>query len=122
MSLQRNLYQLASLLELITGAALVILPATVMELLFGSSIEATGNHIAQLYGLALIGLGLASWGIPCPKSGKIALLFYNNLAGLLLLYLAFQGIAQGFMVWPAAILHLALGLLIAKERFSHHSD
>ena len=74
-----KLYPLASIIELASGAGLVVAPALVMQLLFGSSIGSAGDHVAQLYGIALLGLGVTCWGKNCNDQTKNGLMLYNLL-------------------------------------------
>ena len=116
-----NLYSIAAIIELVSGAGLVVAPVLVIQLLFGSSVGATAHYISQLYGMALIGLGVTCWGKNCNNQTKIGLMLYNCLAALLLLSFAIRGIAMGIMVWPAALLHLGLGALMVGDRLFDRS-
>ena len=113
-----NLYKLGAILELATGAALVVCPALVMQLLFGSPLGSGGDHVAQLYGLALLGLGVACWGDSCADQSQKGLMMYNSVAAIVLISFAVRGIAAGLMVWPAGLMHLALGSLMVWDLFS----
>lgn len=117
-----NVYRLSSCVELTTGAALVFAPTIVMTLLFGPALGENTIYVAQLYGVAIISLGLTGWKKPCPITSKITLLFYNSAASIILCRFAISGIATGLMAWPAALLHLGIGLWMIKDRLSQQSN
>jgi len=116
-----RLYRLASTIELITGATLLLLPSVVMQQLFSSSASAAGEQLTRLYGLALIGLGIACWGSPCSPPGRRGLLIYNCSAAVLLLILAGTDLSGGAAVWAGAALHVVLGLLMIRDQFASNS-
>ena len=70
MSVQSRLYRLASTIELITGATLLLIPSVVMQQLFSSSATAAGGQLTRLYGGAdrsgccLLGFTLLNVGTP----------------------------------------------------------
>ena len=121
MSVQSRLYRLASAIELITGATLLLLPSVVMQQLFSSSATAAGGQLTRLYGLALIGLGVACWGSPCSTPGRRGLLIYNCSAAMLLLILACTDLSGGTAVWAGSVIHVVLGLLMIRDQFASPS-
>ena len=118
--LLRHSTRISCLVELSTGLPLVLVPGVVMTLLFGSSVVDGGHQLAQLYGTALIGLGISCWsaGAPDakPSSARLGLMLYNLTAALFLVGFAVTGAAQGPMVVPAGLLHLVLGLLMLLDQ------
>ena len=117
MPLRSRLYRLASAIELISGATLLLLPSAVMQQLFSSPATAAGEQLTRLYGLALIGLGVACWGSPCSTPGRRGLLVYNCSAAVLLLFLAAMDLSGGAAVWAGAGIHTVLGLLMIRDQF-----
>jgi hypothetical protein len=73
------------------------------------------SPLAEWLALGLLSLGMACW----PRRGLAdanaisAILTYNALTMLYLLYLGVGGERVGLLLWPAVVLHgiLALGLL-----------
>jgi hypothetical protein len=101
----------AAILEVATGAALLIVPSLVGLLLFGVQLTGIAIIVARVTGLALIGLGVACW------SGT-ALLGMLTYSATVMLYLAFVGIVGGFsglLLWPAVVVHAILTALLARD-------
>ena len=83
-----NTQRLSCLVELTTGTALLLTPGLAMSLIVGSSLPNGGNQMAQLFGAAIICLGLSCWSNN-QTSGQdvmpsIGLTTYNFISGLLL--------------------------------------
>ena len=118
---QGNLYRVATAVELITGITLLCLPGVMIQLLFQTDASGAERHLAQLYGLALVGLGVACASEPCPRSAQRGLLIYNSFAAVLLFALIAKAISGGLVVWAAACLHLALGVLMIIDQLQPRS-
>ena len=116
-----TLYRLASAIELITGVTLLLLPAVVMQQLFSSPASDAGEQLTRLYGLALIGLGVACWESPCPLPSKRGLLVYNCSAAVLLITLGSQELSGGAAVWAGALIHVVLGVLMIRDQLVNSS-
>jgi hypothetical protein len=112
--------RISCLVELSTGVPLVLVPGVVMTLLFGSPLSDGGDQLAQLFGAALIGLGISCWSASAPdarpSSARLGLMLYNLTAALFLIGFAITGAAQGLMAGPAGMLHLVLGLLMLLDQ------
>ena len=116
MSAQR----LSCLVELTTGTALLLLPGFAMTLIVGSTLPNGGNQMAQLFGAAIICLGLSCWS-KNQTSGQdlmpsIGLTTYNFISGLLLAIFSFAGNARASVALPAALLHIALGVALFRQQ------
>ena len=116
MSAQR----LSCLVELTTGTALLLLPGFAMTLIVGSSLPDGGNQMAQLFGAAIICLGLSCWSNN-QTSGQdvmpsIGLTTYNFISGLLLAVFSFSGDANASVALPAALLHIALAAALFRRQ------
>ena len=116
----RHSTRISCLVELSTGLPLVLVPGVVMTLLFGSPLPDGGDRLAQLFGAALIGLGISCWSASVPdaqpSSARLGLMLYNLAAALFLISFAVTGAAQGPMAGPAGLLHLVLGLLMLLDQ------
>ena len=121
MPTRSTLYRLASAIELITGITLLLLPSVAMPLLFNAASSAAAERLMQLYGLALLGLGVACWESPCPLPAKRGLLVYNCSAAVLLITLGSQALSGGAAVWAGALIHIVLGVLMIRDQFAHVS-
>lgn len=109
----RNVLAVASLAELVTGAALIFAPSPVSWLLLGQELAGIAVPVARVTGIALVGLGLACWPGP-PRLGMLA------YGGGVAIVLAWQGLGAGIagpLLWPAVFLHAALSLAVAAEFF-----
>ena len=119
-NLTRHSTRISCLVELSTGVPLVLVPGVVMTLLFGSPLSDGGDQLAQLFGAALIGLGISCWSASAPdarpSSARLGLMLYNLTAALFLIGFAITGAAQGLMAGPAGMLHLVLGLLMFLDQ------
>ena len=119
-NLTRHSTRISCLVELSTGVPLVLVPGVVMTLLFGSPLSDGGDQLAQLFGAALIGLGISCWSASAPdarpSSARLGLMLYNLTAALFLIGFAITGAAQGLMAGPAGMLHLVFGLLMLLDQ------
>ncbi len=112
----RNILAVASVLELLTGVALIAVPDLVIRLLLGEGEAGLGPALGRFLGIALLALGLACWpnrlGESVRPPGFRAMLAYN---GLIAIYLAFLGAAEhigGPLLWPAVAFHAVVALLL----------
>ncbi|WP_429820572.1 hypothetical protein [Ensifer sp. B1-9] len=96
--------------EIVTGLALVAIPALVGELLLGEALVGVAAAAARVAGIALIGLGVACWRSR-PLEG---MLFYSTVVALYLAYLGLGGGLMGVLLWPAVVLHTVLSVLLAR--------
>jgi hypothetical protein len=97
--------------EVATGLALLIFPALVGRLLLGDELTGVAVPVARVAGIALIALGVACWPGP-PLAGMLA------YSALVTLYLAYLGLAGGFvgvLLWPAVAFHSILTALLARD-------
>jgi hypothetical protein len=109
MSAMRKVLVFAAVGEAATGAALLIVPSLVGQLLLGAELTGIAVTVARVAGLALIALGIACWPGP-PRAGLLA---YNAAVTLYLAYLGFAGGMNGILLWPAVGLHAILTALLA---------
>ena len=107
--------------EAVTGLVAIVDPSLLARFLLGAELSASGQAVGRVAGFALVALALACWPRPEPQSRKSAavrgLLVYNVLAAIFFLYLGFRGELVGLLLWPAAALHAALAILLARLFF-----
>jgi hypothetical protein len=101
---------LTSVCEAATGAALLIAPSLVGNLLLGNELAGIAATVARVAGIALIALAVACWPGP-PLTG---MLIYSAAVALYLGYGGFAGGLTGILLWPAVVLHVILTALLAR--------
>ncbi len=114
MGTTKRVLVLAAVGEAATGAALLIVPSLVGQLLLGEELAGVAIPVARVAGIALIALGVACW----PGTPLAGMLTYSAAVTL---YLAYAGIAGGFagiLLWPAVVLHGVLTVLLARALFA----
>jgi len=99
---------LAAVSEATTGAALLIVPSLVGQLLFGVELTGIALAVARVAGIALIALGVACW----PGTPLIGMLTYSAAVTLYLASVGFAGGLTGILLWPAVVLHAILTVLL----------
>ena len=104
----RGVLALAAVGETATGAALVLVPSLVGQLLLGMELTGITLIVARVAGIALIGLGVACW----PGPPRVGMLTYSAAVTLYLAYVGVSGAATGLLLWPAVVLHAILTLLL----------
>lgn len=100
----------AAIAEALTGAALLVAPSMVSQLLLGSSLTEVAIPVARVAGLALIGLGIACW----PGPPLLGMLIYGAGVATYLAWLGIWGEASGLLLWPAVALHVILAVLMIR--------
>jgi hypothetical protein len=96
--------------EVVTGSALLIVPALAGRLLLGEELTGVAIPVARVAGIALIALGIACW----PGPPLVGMLTYSAAVTLYLAYLGFAGGFVGVLLWPAVLLHLVLSILLGR--------
>lgn len=109
-------------IEAVTGISLTGAPNLVSALLFNEHLTGAGLATGRLAGISLFALGVVAWR-GRRERGKspalAAMLTYNVLAAIYLAYLGIDGNLVGKLLWPAIVIHAALGLLLARAWLSH---
>jgi hypothetical protein len=118
------LVKLNILIEGVLGLGLLSAPSLIVRALLGHSISGVSLPLARVAGLGFLSLGIACWpsGSGERSSGKLdsaflALLTYNVLVTLYLLFLGVAGEFVGPLLWPAVALHAILTLLLTRQYF-----
>jgi hypothetical protein len=115
-----RLLALAAAIEAGTGVALMVDPPLVTQLLLGAEVSGAAIAVARVAGVGLLSLGLACWpGIDAGDAARPrrALLTFNVLITLYLLFLGIRGEWVGRLLWPAVVLHAVLTVLLARAWF-----
>jgi hypothetical protein len=111
-----RLLKLTALIEAATGFGLIVIPSVVVRLLLGSPLDTPAAvTLGRIAGAALLALGVACWLARDDTQSRtarglvVAMLMYNLVATAVL---AFAGIGlglHGVVLWPAVVLHAAMG-------------
>ncbi len=113
----KALLTITAIFEGITGLSLITVPALIVSILFGVSIEEPiGIIVSRLAGVTLLSIVIACWMYrhKSDADGIIkALLFYNMAASALLVYAWMAGFT-GLGIWPASLLHIGMAVWCVK--------
>jgi len=114
----KRLLALAAGTEVVTGLALIVDTSIVTRLLFGGDLPGPGRALGTLAGLALLALALACWpsrdATGSVRPALRAMLLFSLLVALYLIYWGVANGAVGILLWPAAVFHAVLALLLAR--------
>ena len=112
----KKILAFAAVVEMGTGLALMIDPSMVVALLLGPNVPVEEIPMARLPGIAILALGLACWPsrqrAESGASAFRAMLLYNLLIALFLVYLFKVGHLGGVLLWPGVVLHAVVALLL----------
>jgi hypothetical protein len=113
------LAMMAAALEVAAGSALIANPSFVAHLLIGASLSSGGIAVGRVGGFGLLSLGLACWPSTDVVTAQVTsgLFTYNLLSSLYIGYLSVFGGFEGYLLWPACVLHALLALLLAGPAY-----
>jgi hypothetical protein len=101
-----------------TGVVLFIRPSLFARLVFDAEFSGAGQALGRLAAFALLALALTTWPTSRPTSylasSVRALLIYNVLATIYLVYVGIGGELTGILLWPAVALHAILAVLLGR--------
>jgi hypothetical protein len=107
---------IAAVIEAGAGLALLLIPAVAVSALLGIPLDtATGLIAGRIAGAALVALAIACWQARNAERGNSAtgvveaMFFYNFAAAIVLVYAGIRLDLRSALLWPAIVLHLALG-------------
>ncbi len=120
----RLLFNVSAAIEIVTGITMLVIPAIVVGLLLGEGLGPTGVAVTRILGVGLLSLGIAGWDSQEQAQGTVlgprtGLLVYNAGATAMFVYLGTIGTMNGLLLWPAAALHLVIGLLMLGAIIRH---
>jgi hypothetical protein len=108
-------------LEVVTGTGLVVSPSFLATLLFGSEMNASGDLVGRIAGFVMLCLALGCWPRASEGEDRRALsplLALSLLAAVYLIFVGIGGVNVGVLLWPAAVGHLILAILLARAWMS----
>ena len=106
-------------LEVLTAGLLLVAPDVFARLLLGVGLTDSGEAIGRLAGVSLISLAVACWpyraSVPQTRQPAVALLMFSVICAVFLAFLGITGTTVGLLLWPAAVTHGILALLILRH-------
>ena len=108
----------AAVAEAVTGLALLVVPSLVGQMLLGQQLGGVAIPVAQVAGIALIALGLACW----PGTPSLGMFAYSSGATAYFIYVGLTGEFAGVLLWPAAVLHAFLSILLGRALLAARTD
>jgi phosphotransferase system glucose/maltose/N-acetylglucosamine-specific IIC component len=106
-----------AIVEVVTGLALLALPALVLAFLLGIQAAQTETlFVGRVAGAALLAIGVTSAlarddaGTPAQRGVLIGILLYDVLVALLLVYAGLAVQMAGPTLWPAVVLHTLIAV------------
>ena len=113
----RNVLLFSLVAEGATGLVVLLAPGFVAQLLFGSDVAGAGVAYGRLLGVSLLALVIACWpDVDAVRRPALhAVLAYNLLAALYLVYLGVAQRPAGILLWPAVVEHALVALLLAAH-------
>lgn len=110
----RGALDIAAAAEAATGAALLVAPSLVGELLLGGALNGIAAAVARVAGIALIALAIACWR----RAPLLGMLIYSTAVALYLAYLGSAEGLAGMLLWPAVAVHAVLSVLLGRSWFA----
>ena len=111
------LLSVTAIVEAVAGVTLLLIPTVAASALLGASLDTPGGLVtARIAGASLIALAVACWRARngergSPATGVVqAMLFYNFVAAMVLVYAGIRLELRSALLWPAIVLHLVLGV------------
>lgn len=116
MILHRRVLAFSAGVEAAMGMALIAVPVLVIRMLLAADLPGTGPLVARFFGVALVALALAVWpgGSGATRQAVRAMLVYNILLAIALVWIALAEHLVGPLLWPAVVFHVAVAALLAR--------
>ena len=116
----KNLLVVSAVVEIVTGLALLAAPSLVASILLGVPLDnAAGLIVARIAGAGLLSLGVACWLASLDERSRatagvvVAMLFYDVIATVVLVYARVGGGFTSMILWLAALAHALLAVWCA---------
>lgn len=113
----KNILTFTSIIESATGLTLLVLPSFLIKILFASTLDTPITvTVARVAGVAILALGIACWFArnegqnPAARGLVIAMLLYNTVIALVLIYAALGLSLLGLGLWPVVLLHMTMSV------------
>ena len=110
------LLSITAIVEAVAGLTLLLIPTVAASALLGVPLDTPDGLVtARIAGAALVALAVACWQARngergSPATGVVqAMLFYNFVAAMVLVYAGIRLDLRSALLWPAIVLHLGIG-------------
>jgi hypothetical protein len=119
----KHLHTMTAIIEAATGLALLVVPSVVVKLLLGAEISGAAIPLGRVAGVALLALGVACWLARGDTQSRAtrglvaAMLVYNVGTTAVLGTAGIQSQPVGIALWPAVMLHAAMGIWCVMSLF-----
>lgn len=119
-----SVLRFAAIVEAITGLALFVAPALVVQLLLGHSADDISAALGRCFGISLLALATACW--PMRNAARVSrralagMLLYNGLVAAFLVYLRLAENLGGVLLWPGVVLHAGVATLLGIAAMGVH--
>ena len=110
-----RLLKLTAIIEAATGLGLIAVPTIVVRLLLDAEMSGATIPLGRVAGVALLALGVACWlarddtQTRAARGLVSAMVLYNLGAVIILGSAGLRSPSVGIALWPAVILHAAMG-------------
>ena len=118
--LLKSVVTTAAWIEIVAGAAFLMVPDVVCRLLFADTPEGIGRLLARFAGITLLALGVAclpSWDAGSHRGAVRGLLAYNVGVTILLSWVGVATTFRGVLLWPAVALHAVIAVALLAGSF-----
>jgi hypothetical protein len=112
-----KLLMAAAGLEAGLGAVLLLDPGIVSRLILGEDLSGSGIVLGRVAGFGFLAFGIACWPMRASDISKRqlqALLTYNVLLPIYLIWLGIHGTMVGILLWPVVATHAVLAILLGS--------
>jgi hypothetical protein len=114
----KNILKFCSVSESATGFTLIFFPALVTQLLLGETASGIALIISRFAGICLLSLGIACWPHEQFIQALWGMFLYNIFIAIFLIYIGLFSGWVGILLWPVAILHFGLAVLLVRGIFN----
>jgi hypothetical protein len=112
----KTLLLVKAVVEGLAGLLLLLFPSQAVSLLVGTPLEGPSGYVlGRVAAASLLALGIACWVARDESKSRtaagliVALVLYDAIVVVLLLYERLVAGNSGLILWPAVALHLGLG-------------
>jgi hypothetical protein len=114
--MNKKVLEFAAVGEGATGLMLIVYPPIVVRLLCGLEVSGSGVILSRIFGISLVAISVACWPTERSAQPLLGMLTYTALATVYMIVFGLGG-SVGVLLWPAALLHVVLTVLLGGAWF-----